>query len=327
MEAGGIVEWKVQPGQAFTSGDVLLEIETDKAEIAVEATEEGVLARILVENGTKDIPVGSPIAVTADGGDDVSVIDYDALLGSRSTPANTPASAANSSASSPTSSGAAVAKVSAAPASNSAAGLASPTKNHRRTILPSALRLLKKHGISHDSVQGTGPQGRVTKGDVLAKLGHIRQEYVESERERVHKLSKLDLSSATPVAAKSTKIASTTSAVKQAAKKEPSQPKTLLTHVSVPLTAASASRVEHAKRLALRTALLSLKPKPSVLRDPALDYLTSSRKPPFTVKSAKVLVRRAQPVSLELVIEELLAQPATKTVVNLFVETLKAELA
>ncbi len=93
MTEGGIASWKVQPGEAFSAGDVLLEIETDKATIDVEAQDDGIMGKILVslvhegfwgvadvtttqsKDGSSKVPVGQVIAILAEEGDDISAIE------------------------------------------------------------------------------------------------------------------------------------------------------------------------------------------------------------------------------------------------------------
>ncbi|KAK8858392.1 pyruvate dehydrogenase complex dihydrolipoamide acetyltransferase [Kwoniella newhampshirensis] len=75
MTEGGIAEWKVKEGDTFAAGDVLIEVETDKATIDVEAQDDGVMAKIIVENGAKGISVGTPIAIIGEEGDDLSKAD------------------------------------------------------------------------------------------------------------------------------------------------------------------------------------------------------------------------------------------------------------
>ncbi|KAF8337941.1 uncharacterized protein EI90DRAFT_3279555 [Cantharellus anzutake] len=72
MTEGGITQWKKQEGESFSAGDVILEIETDKATIDVEAQDDGVLAKIISSDGTKNIRVGTTIAILAEEGDDLS---------------------------------------------------------------------------------------------------------------------------------------------------------------------------------------------------------------------------------------------------------------
>src|SRR5260221_5651046 len=69
MTEGKLAKWLKKEGEQITSGDVLAEIETDKATMEVEAVDEGVLQKILIQEGTENVAVNTPIAVLADGGD------------------------------------------------------------------------------------------------------------------------------------------------------------------------------------------------------------------------------------------------------------------
>ncbi|CRK32099.1 hypothetical protein BN1723_003789, partial [Verticillium longisporum] len=75
MTAGGIGAWQKKAGDSIAPGDVLVEIETDKAQMDFEFQEEGVIAKTLKESGEKDVPVGSPIAVLVEEGTDVSAFE------------------------------------------------------------------------------------------------------------------------------------------------------------------------------------------------------------------------------------------------------------
>ncbi|MBI6010435.1 biotin/lipoyl-containing protein, partial [Clostridium perfringens] len=75
MSEGGIVSWKLKDGEEFAAGDVLLEVETDKSTIDVEAQDDGIMWEILVPEGEKGIPVGKPIAFLAEPGDDLSSLE------------------------------------------------------------------------------------------------------------------------------------------------------------------------------------------------------------------------------------------------------------
>lgn len=312
MEEGGIVEWKVKPGQPFTTGDVLLDIETDKAEISVEAVDDGVLAKILLENGTQNVPVGKPIAVIADVDDDLSAIDYDALVNSKSAaepPKEEPKAAEPEPQPAP-------------PASEVSAP--EPVHGfHGTAPLPAAERLIHENHLDVKDIKGTGPFGRITKGDVLAKLGKISAQYVAEETNRIHKLEKLDLSNVQVAPPKPAEAEAKEAAPAEAKQEE--KPKPIVTSISIPLTAELAPRVTRAQREALRAALLSLKPKPSVLRSAALDFLTASSKPPFVIKSAKVQVYRGKPVSYDVVVEEPPA-PKSNKAVDVFISELQAKL-
>lgn len=93
MTAGNIGTWQKKPGDALSPGDVLVEIETDKAQMDFEFQEEGVLAKILKESGEKDVAVGNPIAVMVEDGGDVSAFDSFTIEdagGQRSAPKQAP---------------------------------------------------------------------------------------------------------------------------------------------------------------------------------------------------------------------------------------------
>jgi len=159
MTEGGIASWKKKEGDAFTAGDVLLEIETDKAVIDVEAQDDGIMGKILVQDGQKNIPVGKAIAVLAEEGDDISNIEVseDAPERSESKPAP---------------------KQEHVPAPPQSAPTQAPTPrathhiSHSRPLFPSVARLLQEYGIQDpEKIKGTGLRGMLTKGDVLAFLG------------------------------------------------------------------------------------------------------------------------------------------------------------
>ncbi|KIL68542.1 hypothetical protein M378DRAFT_158348 [Amanita muscaria Koide BX008] len=158
MSEGGIASWKVKEGAQFFAGDVLLEIETDKATIDVEAQDDGILAKVLITEGSKNIPVGKNIALLAEEGDDIANIEepQDTLSASQEPPSqvappprSTPPSATQES---------------------KRSSHAPPT--HSRPLFPSVHRLLLENNIDRpDRITGTGVRGMLTKGDVLAYLG------------------------------------------------------------------------------------------------------------------------------------------------------------
>jgi len=164
MTEGGIMEWKKQEGEAFSAGDVLLEIETDKATIDVEAPDDGILGKIIAPNGTKNIPVGQVIGILAEEGDDISNLQAPAET-QQSTPKQEPSSSTSSS---PPSS--VPDKQQSEPSVPAARPTAHPESS--RPLFPSVLRLLQENSIDNaDKIKGTGVRGMLTKGDVLAYLG------------------------------------------------------------------------------------------------------------------------------------------------------------
>ncbi|KAH9890603.1 hypothetical protein C8Q73DRAFT_667455 [Cubamyces lactineus] len=171
MTEGGIASWKKKEGESFMAGDVLLEIETDKATIDVEAQDDGVLGKIIAPDGTKNVPVGKTIALLAEEGDDISNLEVPAeepapSKSQESSPSRSASSATSASSSQPS---AAVAKQS--PPSP-------PSESHvpqtSRPLFPSVLRLIQEHHLPQgeiEKIRGTGVRGMLTKGDVLAHLG------------------------------------------------------------------------------------------------------------------------------------------------------------
>ncbi|WP_349434085.1 pyruvate dehydrogenase complex dihydrolipoamide acetyltransferase [Pararhizobium sp. A13] len=154
MEEGNLAKWLVKEGDKVSSGDVIAEIETDKATMEVEAVDEGTVAKLVVPAGTEGVKVNAVIAVLAAEGEDVSA----AASGNG---AAAPAAKAEA---------APVAKTEAAPAAVPApvaAKAPAPASSDNRTFAsPLARRLAKEAGIDVAVISGTGPHGRVVKKDV-----------------------------------------------------------------------------------------------------------------------------------------------------------------
>ncbi|WP_454916693.1 pyruvate dehydrogenase complex dihydrolipoamide acetyltransferase [Xanthobacter sediminis] len=156
MEKGNLAKWVKKEGDTVKSGDVLAEIETDKATMEVEAVDEGVLAKILVPEGTQDVPVNQVIAVLAGEGEDAKAVA--ASAGQGGAPA-APAAAPAPAASAPATSAPAAAPV--------AAPVAAPAEAGGRVFAsPLARRLAKEKGVDLAAVAGSGPHGRVIARDV-----------------------------------------------------------------------------------------------------------------------------------------------------------------
>ncbi|WP_034994967.1 pyruvate dehydrogenase complex dihydrolipoamide acetyltransferase [Beijerinckia mobilis] len=158
MEQGKLAKWLKKEGDKIKSGDVIAEIETDKATMEVEAVDEGVLAKIIIPDGTEQVAVNTPIAIIAEDGEDVSAI---ASAGTAA-PAAAPTPAA---ATAPASAPAAIPVASApAPAPVVATGGA------RVFSSPLARRLAKEGGLDLTAIKGTGPHGRIIERDVKAAI-------------------------------------------------------------------------------------------------------------------------------------------------------------
>jgi len=157
MEKGNLAKWLKKEGDTIKSGDIIAEIETDKATMEVEAVDEGILARILVPEGTNDVAVNEIIGVIAAEGEDVKA-------------------AAPAKAEAPKAEAAKAAPVAAAPASAPtpavAASAPASSGGERPFASPLARRLAKEAGLDLSKVQGSGPHGRIVEKDIeAAKVG------------------------------------------------------------------------------------------------------------------------------------------------------------
>ena len=151
MEEGTLAKWLVKEGDTVSSGDLLAEIETDKATMEFEAVDEGVIAKILVSEGSEGVKVGTVIAIIAEEGEDVSTV---AAGGGEAAP-KAEAAPAKAEAEAP----AATPKAAAVPAA------AAPAEG-RVKASPLARRLAQDKGIDLAAVTGSGPNGRIVKGDL-----------------------------------------------------------------------------------------------------------------------------------------------------------------
>src|SRR5215475_2292727 len=166
MEKGNLAKWLKKEGDKVKSGDVIAEIETDKATMEVEAVDEGTIAKILVPEGTQDVPVNDVIAVLAGDGEDVKAAGAGAAA-AKPAPKVADKAAEKPAAAPPAKTAAAPAPVAKAAPAPQAAGPA-PQANGRGRIFssPLARRLAKEAGIELGRITGTGPHGRVIARDV-----------------------------------------------------------------------------------------------------------------------------------------------------------------
>ena len=173
MEKGNLAKWLKKEGDKVKSGDVIAEIETDKATMEVEAVDEGTIARILVPEGTQDVPVNDVIAVLAGDGEDVKAAGAGAAPAPKAAeaPAPKPAAAPAPAAAAPAAKTPAPAAATA-PAPKAAAPAAQANGHDRTFSSPLARRLAKEAGIELGRITGSGPHGRVIARDVAeAKSG------------------------------------------------------------------------------------------------------------------------------------------------------------
>ncbi len=187
MEEGTLAKWLVKEGDAVKSGDILAEIETDKATMEFEAVDEGTIAKILVAEGSDGVKVGTPIALLAGEGEDVSA----AAAASPSPPAGEgkagPAAAGEGAKGAekapepapPAKGGGETPSAPAAPAASPsppAADAAPPSPSRgegqeRVKASPLARRLAEAQGIDLASLKGSGPGGRIVRADLGAGAG------------------------------------------------------------------------------------------------------------------------------------------------------------
>ncbi|XP_032895150.1 pyruvate dehydrogenase protein X component, mitochondrial [Amblyraja radiata] len=150
MEKGNIVKWMKKEGETVHVGDVLCEIETDKAVVSFDSSDDGVLAKILVEDGTKDVTLGSLIALLVAEGEDWTQVEIP-------TPVHT-----------------------SSPAQTAAAAVLTPFSSKAQysagkgevRLSPAARQIVQTHGLEPSTTPPTGPRGIFTKEDALNMLKH-----------------------------------------------------------------------------------------------------------------------------------------------------------
>ncbi|XP_021295301.1 dihydrolipoyllysine-residue acetyltransferase component 1 of pyruvate dehydrogenase complex, mitochondrial isoform X2 [Herrania umbratica] len=144
MNQGNIFKWRKKEGDKIEVGDVICEIETDKATLEFESLEEGYLAKILAPEGSKDVAVGEPIAVTVEDPDDIEAVKTSVGGGSG------------------------VRKQE--PTQHESKSEVRAQKSGFTKISPSAKLLISEYGLDASSIKASGPHGTLLKGDVLAAI-------------------------------------------------------------------------------------------------------------------------------------------------------------
>ncbi|KAI9693273.1 MAG: pyruvate dehydrogenase complex dihydrolipoamide acetyltransferase component (E2) [Bathelium mastoideum] len=175
MTSGNIGTWQKKVGDSIAPGDVLVEIETDKAQMDFEFQEEGVLAKILKDSGEKDVAVGNPIAVMVEDSGDVSAFDSFTLAdagGDKAPPkGDQKGEAAESSEPPSKETGTAPPPKDDAPApqaqeSESTGARLQTALDREPSASPAAKRAALEKGVPISKVKGTGPGGRITLADI-----------------------------------------------------------------------------------------------------------------------------------------------------------------
>ncbi|CAG8503589.1 4643_t:CDS:2 [Diversispora eburnea] len=159
MTMGAVGKWQKKVGDAVTPGDVLVEIETDKASMDFECQEEGYLAKILIESGAKDVNVGSPLAILTENKEDIEKFS-DFVPDQKATSKVEKIEHVEE-----------IPKKTEPPKSSTQLPeepTKEPTKTYDRILVsPVARKLASERGISLDQVTGTGPKDRIVKADIL----------------------------------------------------------------------------------------------------------------------------------------------------------------
>ncbi|WP_425090951.1 pyruvate dehydrogenase complex dihydrolipoamide acetyltransferase [Tropicimonas sp. S265A] len=149
MEEGTLAKWLVKEGDSVSSGDLLAEIETDKATMEFEAVDEGIVGKILVAEGSENVKVNEPIAILLDEGESLGDVAADTTSSAPVAEATTPPTPPASPATPP-----------------------APRDGTRVFASPLARRIAADKGIDLSQIKGSGPRGRIVKADVeTATLG------------------------------------------------------------------------------------------------------------------------------------------------------------
>jgi len=175
MEEGTLAKWLVKEGDTVASGDILAEIETDKATMEFEAVDEGTIAKILVAEGTDGVKVGAPIAILAGEGEDVSAQPSPPSGGEGKPAVSGQGEGGEKIATAPVETQPAPSKP-ATPPSPSAASAAPPSppkggEGERVKASPLARRLAEAQGIDLSTLKGSGPGGRIIRADLGKAAG------------------------------------------------------------------------------------------------------------------------------------------------------------
>ena len=167
MEEGTLAKWLVKVGDKVSSGDIMAEIETDKATMEFEAVDEGTIAEIAVAEGTEGVKVGTVIATLAEEGEDLAAAKgaggaKEETAAPALAPSPTPAHAEPVEARTPT-------PAPGRPSTSSGraeVGAIAKSAGDRVIASPLAKRIAADKGIDLASVKGSGPNGRIVKADV-----------------------------------------------------------------------------------------------------------------------------------------------------------------
>ncbi|KAK6351551.1 pyridoxine biosynthesis protein [Orbilia javanica] len=322
MTEGTITSWRINEGDKFSAGDVILEVETDKAQMDVEAQDDGILAKIFVQASKDAVQVGTRIGVLADIDDDISTLEIPPESPSiipQESSSPPPPSASQSSPSPPKQES----KPEPTSASSSNIEHHKPRKNPFIPT-PGLIHLLRTNGLQMTDVNGTGPQGRVLKGDVLAHLGKIDKNKPKSLANDIAQRAKLDLSNITP---KKQPPPQKQQEKEKEAKKEKKPNPLEEIEVSIPISLANINTAQRPLEATIAQAVelanSTLPPSkipatPAELFDEILGLPSSRREPKYSVKAAEYkppAPAKATPVVADL-FDEIIGVAKPKAVVS-----------
>ncbi len=171
MEEGALNEWFVKVGDTVSAGDILAEIETDKAAMELETVDDGVVGKLLVAAGTEGIAVNAPIAVLLEEGEDPSVLDSFEPMTSAS-PMSVPVEEGSEEI-------VAMPVAAEAPLANSKSASTQSAGDGRIFSSPLARRMAAQNSLDLAGIEGTGPRGRIVKTDIEAALKSPRPAAVQ----------------------------------------------------------------------------------------------------------------------------------------------------
>ncbi|MCL4133483.1 UNVERIFIED_CONTAM: hypothetical protein GTU68_040074 [Idotea baltica] len=166
MEEGTLAKWTVKEGDTVESGQIMAEIETDKATMEFEAVDEGVIGKLLIAEGTAGVKVNTPIAVLLEEGEDASAADNAEPAKSDNTPNDVKSAAAPESDAKPAAEKPAEDKTEAPKAAEAPKPAPTADKGERVFATPLARRIAADKGVDLKSISGSGPKGRIVKADV-----------------------------------------------------------------------------------------------------------------------------------------------------------------
>jgi pyruvate dehydrogenase E2 component (dihydrolipoamide acetyltransferase) len=155
MTEGTLAKWLKAEGDTVEPGDIIAEVETDKATMEIEAIDDGVVGKILIEEGTEAVPINTPIAVILEEGEDSSAIQESAPSNGAAAATPEPAPAASAPVAAPV--------PAAAPAPVRKDG-------ERIFVSPLARRMAEQAGLDLATLSGSGPRGRIVKRDIEAAV-------------------------------------------------------------------------------------------------------------------------------------------------------------